>query len=187
MSGNTAATALPAAAGNGGGIFSLSSVFLNNVTVTNNSADIAGGVAGITAEFANTVIAGNHAPRAPECRFTEGARSLGYNVVGDGTECLLHGGPAPGDIIGTADTPVDPRLGPLAANGGATETHAPLANSLLLDGGTAVRWVRHRHRHLRSRPAATRVPRRISAASPVHRTATETAHSRATSVRSRRQ
>ena len=139
VSGNTAATAIPvSAAGNGGGIFSLSSVFLNNVTITNNSADIAGGVAGITAEFGNTVIAGNHALRAPDCRFTEGARSLGHNVVGDGTECLLFGGLAPGDSIGTADTPVDPRLGPLAANGGATETHAPLANSLLLDGGTEV-------------------------------------------------
>jgi CSLREA domain-containing protein len=135
VSGNQADAAI-GVNGSGGGIFTQSSLSLNNVTVTDNTADLGAGIGGLLAEIGNSVVAGNHAPRAPDCRLTEGARSLGHNVIGDGTECLLVGGPAPGDTIGTPATPIDARLGALASNGGPTQTHAPLANSPLIDAGT---------------------------------------------------
>ena len=56
----------------------------------------------------------------------------GYNVIGspdgnafvDGTN---H------DLVGTAGAPLDPKLGPLASNGGPTQTFALLAGSPALD------------------------------------------------------
>jgi hypothetical protein len=38
-------------------------------------------------------------------------------------------------LVGTADDPIDPRLGPLAFNGGPTRTHALLAGSPAIDHG----------------------------------------------------
>lgn len=40
-----------------------------------------------------------------------------------------------GNLIGTAATPIDPRLGPLANNGGPTLTHALMPGSPALDAG----------------------------------------------------
>ncbi|NBB69512.1 MAG: hypothetical protein GVY33_04180, partial [Alphaproteobacteria bacterium] len=40
-----------------------------------------------------------------------------------------------GDIVGTADDPVDPLIGDLALNGGPTPTHALLAGSPAIDAG----------------------------------------------------
>src|SRR6185369_6454437 len=50
--------------------------------------------------------------------------SLGHNIASDGT-CGLTGS---GDLNST-----DPRLAPLANNGGPTPTHAPLPGSPLFD------------------------------------------------------
>src|SRR5262249_11450467 len=55
-----------------------------------------------------------------------GATSLGNNLVGDGTGAPGFVGGTGGDRVGTAAAPIDPRLGPLADNGGPTPTHAPL-------------------------------------------------------------
>jgi CSLREA domain-containing protein len=59
-----------------------------------------------------------------------------YNLIGNNTGC---GAFVPEndneDLVGTGDAPIDPLLGPLADNGGATETHYPLAGSPVLDGG----------------------------------------------------
>ena len=38
-----------------------------------------------------------------------------------------------GDIVGTFAAPIDPRLGPLAKNGGPTRTHALLPDSPAID------------------------------------------------------
>ena len=55
-------------------------------------------------------------------------------LIGDGT-----GGdmitPATGDQIGIADSPIDPMLGPLADNGGLTQTCALLPGSPAIDAG----------------------------------------------------
>ena len=63
--------------------------------------------------------------------------SRGYNLVGD-----LTGGEiwqtATGDKLGSAESPINPGLAPLANNGGPTQTHQPLAGSAAIDMGNPV-------------------------------------------------
>ncbi len=87
--------------------------------------------------LANSVIADNvstYGFPSPDCgsgiyespgTFT----SLGYNLIENGSNCVADGDDST-DIRG-----VDPLLGPLADNGGATLTHLPLPGSPLIDAG----------------------------------------------------
>ena len=125
---------------------------LNNVTITGNTADTdgdAGGGGGVlvapgsvldpegTFNLRNTIIAGNNdispaaVGTAPDCGGT--LISQGNNLIGNPTGCGFA--PQGGDKTG-----VDPRLGPLADNGGSTFTHAVLPRSPAIDaagGGAA--------------------------------------------------
>lgn len=130
----------------GGGIRAagLTNVILSNVTITGNSANTSvrgGRGGGISASDSQTVfqllmtiVAQNFDPglTAPEC--AGAISSQGYNIIGDNTGCSFA--PAAGDQVGTAMAPVDPKLDPLAANGGPTQTHALLPGSPAIDGGT---------------------------------------------------
>ena len=129
--------------GSGGGIESFDSVTVNNVTITGNHAnsdnagvaDEGGGVVieGGTFAARNSVIANNTIGIGgvnPDCAEDPGFESLGHNLVEDpGTDCQVTGA---GDIIGQ-----DPLLGPLADNGGPTQTHALLLGSPAIDAGGA--------------------------------------------------
>lgn len=134
VSGNSAANF-------GGGIVNSSSqnrgcsgavITLNNSTVSGNSARIGGGIAQYwdntprypaTITLKNSIVAGNTASSAPDnCYGT--MTSLGHNIAGDAS-CALAG---IGDRNG-----IDPLLGPLANNGGPTQTHAPLPGSPAID------------------------------------------------------
>ena len=101
--------------------------------------------------FKNTIIAGNHANTHADCQGPPGPHgdrpvisvspgtfpSLGHNIIGDeqGCEGVFNAGV--GDQVGYPPTLVDPMLGPLANNGGPTQTHALLAGSpALAPGGT---------------------------------------------------
>ena len=134
----------------GGGIFNRGTLTLTNSTVSGNTADGAGGgisnsgeatltnstVSGNAAAFdsggilhldgpltlKNSIIAGNSAPDCDGLAVT----SLGNNIDGDST-CNLAG---PDDQPG-----VDPLLGPLADNGGPTQTQALLAGSPAINAG----------------------------------------------------
>jgi hypothetical protein len=119
--------------GNGG------QVDLNNVTITNNTADDdndndgdGGGIhqdGAATPNFRNTIIAGNIDKSTPTLDDCDGSlSSQGYNLVGNGTGCPSGG---------TGDqTTTDPKLGPLQDNGGPTETHALLSGSPAIDAAT---------------------------------------------------
>lgn len=134
ISGNS----LPGATGlSGGGIDSgANPTDLQNVTITNNS--VGGGVgegggvrAAAVVNLHNTLIASNTAAISPDC--TGNVVSQGFNIVGNDTGCAFS--PVAGDQVGTDASPLNPRLGPLAANGGATKTHALLADSPPIDTG----------------------------------------------------
>ncbi|HYD50871.1 MAG TPA: right-handed parallel beta-helix repeat-containing protein [Terriglobales bacterium] len=58
--------------------------------------------------------------------------SVGYNLIGDSTGST---GLVATDLAGTTTSPIDPLLGPLADNGGLTETLALLAGSPAIDAG----------------------------------------------------
>jgi len=58
-----------------------------------------------------------------------------YNLIGDGTGMTGLSNGVNGNLVGSADAPIDPLLGPLQDNGGPTQTHALLAGSPAIDAG----------------------------------------------------
>jgi hypothetical protein len=62
--------------------------------------------------------------------------SFGYNLLGQDEGCagLVNG--VNGDKVGTAASPINPLLGPLTGNGGATQTHALFQGSPAIDAGS---------------------------------------------------
>jgi CSLREA domain-containing protein len=122
--------------GRGGGINNTAAILnLNNVTITKNRAQIAGG--GIsnatvgssvgTVNLKNTIIAGNTSERNGRDDCSGVFTSLGVNLIQEITNCTINGGTV---------VSADPRLGPLANNGGFTLNHILLANSDAIDKGS---------------------------------------------------
>lgn len=112
-------------------------IFLTNCTITSNSAQRAPGIITFseTVEVRNTIIAGNDNPDVAG-RFI----SRGNNLIGslNDNAIVTTSGFTNGvnnDQVGTIASPLDPKLGPLANNGGPTQTHALLSNSTALDAG----------------------------------------------------
>ena len=123
------------AAANGGGIYG--SAELLGCTVTNNSAVTGGGLDLPYGSYLlhNTVVAENTATTSyPDIAGTVLPTSS-YNFIGDGTGMTGITDGTSGNQIGTGVSPIDPGLGPLAFNGGATRTHAPYLDSPLVDAG----------------------------------------------------
>jgi hypothetical protein len=124
--------------GPGGGITDLAPdgyMSLSNVTVAGNSSVKGGGglsVEGGQPQLHNTLIALNSAPVGPD--IAGPVDSQGFNLIGDGTAAY---GFVDSDMVGTADSPIDPVLGPLADNGGPTLTMALLDGSPAIDAGDA--------------------------------------------------
>ncbi|HSU82867.1 MAG TPA: CSLREA domain-containing protein [Thermoanaerobaculia bacterium] len=125
----------------GGGVYFFTSIrgTVNNSTIAGNTAAVKGGgilvetalFIGVSPKVTNSIIAGNTAPAGPDCG---GAIDSSYNLIGKGTDCA---GPSAAnhDKVGTAASPLDPKLGPLAGNGGPTPTLALLAGSPAIDAG----------------------------------------------------
>src|SRR5262249_30349594 len=125
------------AQGKGGGIFAAQATLLN-VTVTENSAHAGGGLfheaGGSGFSVKNTIVAGNLVDFAGTDRDVDGDfTSAGHNLIGDPSGGSGFFGS--GDQVGTFDNPLDPRLGPLAFNGGRPQTHALLKGSPAIDKG----------------------------------------------------
>jgi hypothetical protein len=127
VSGNTAAAAM------GGGVFARrpATLEIGNSTISNNQATTAGGgiwLAATDAWLDSTIVSGNRAGSGSD---VEAAYPLAIhgsaNLVGSsGVLVALPADTAAGD----------PRLGPLAWNGGATRTHALGAGSTAVDAGS---------------------------------------------------
>jgi CSLREA domain-containing protein len=122
----------------GGGIHT-SGLTLLNVTVAGNRAHTGGGVfvrsGGITS-VRNTLIAKNLIGQGGVGPDVFGAfTSGGHNLIGEGTGSTGFINATNGDQVGTAAHRIDPRLAPLANNGGPTPTLALLAGSPAIDHG----------------------------------------------------
>ncbi|MES2594002.1 MAG: choice-of-anchor Q domain-containing protein [Verrucomicrobiota bacterium] len=90
----------------------------------------------------NTIVAGNSAATGPDIfRGNSTLIGIGGNLIGknNGAEtAFLAGTPNPtGHYVGTTDAPLDALLGPLANNGGPTQTCLPLPGSPAIDHATA--------------------------------------------------
>jgi hypothetical protein len=136
--------------GGGGGIMAngntltirSSTIFGNTVSSVDPNA-VAGGIRSYATAVViveNTIIAGNStaAGGGPDV-FSDNTpfTSQGYNLIGksDGSAGFVNGVNA--DQVGTIASPVNPMLGPLANNGGATPTFALLSGSPALDKGNS--------------------------------------------------
>jgi len=113
----------------GGAIFhQTGTLSANHVTMTlNNAGGRGGGISLLsgTGELKNTIVAANTATTA-DPDLSGAFTSLGNNLVGDGgaSTGIVNG--LSGDLAGTSGSVIDPRLAPLADNGGRTQTHALL-------------------------------------------------------------
>jgi hypothetical protein len=135
------------AIGFGGGILIsdrnfVTDLTLTNCTVTGNSGPrgvvhVESRFAGVsTARLKNTLVAGNSPPNFG--KFVIGSSSatltsLGHNLEGDGSSGFTNS--VNGDLVGTMSNPLDALLGPLADNGGPTQTHALLLGSPAINAG----------------------------------------------------
>jgi len=121
----------------GGGLYAYAKtqVAFSGSTITGNAAVKNGG--GIFAEIApfigvtqpelrDSILAGNTGSPQRDCTGT--VQSDGYNLVGDASDCIdFQSGHH--DLSGINGVIIDPKLGPLASNGGPTPTHSLLAGS----------------------------------------------------------
>jgi hypothetical protein len=113
-----------------------------NCTIADNFADLGGGgvflgpAPGHEVQVRNSIIARNAVGPAGSGMDVSGTfSSIGHNFIGDPTGSTGFTDGVNGDRVGTAANPLDPRLGPLAFNGGPTMTHALLAGSPAIDRG----------------------------------------------------
>ncbi|MBX9582470.1 MAG: right-handed parallel beta-helix repeat-containing protein [Gemmataceae bacterium] len=107
----------------GGGVYNAGTALLAGVTVVRNSAGTGGGVYNFSRlTLANCVVA--DATGGGDLSAPGGGLTLtGVNLVEDGS------------VVGAGVLNVDPLLGPLADNGGPTQTHLPAAGSPVIDAG----------------------------------------------------
>ncbi|HET9210037.1 MAG TPA: CSLREA domain-containing protein [Thermoanaerobaculia bacterium] len=127
-------------AGLGGGLYLFSSVraTVSNATIAGNSAALKGGgvfvenaaFIGLPPKVTSSILAGNTASSEPDC---SGTLNSAYDLIGNGAGCF--GPPGSHNKVGTAASPIDPKLGPLAVNGGPTPTLALLGGSPAIDAG----------------------------------------------------
>jgi hypothetical protein len=114
--------------GDGGGILVGSSggTSLTNVTIFQNTASGLGGnldlISGSTATLTNTIVAGGSASAGADVDNAGTLTSGTNNLIGKGVTGSFT--PGSGDKIGSAGSPIDPLLLPLANNGGPTFTNA---------------------------------------------------------------
>jgi CSLREA domain-containing protein len=103
-----------------------------NLTITGNRANLGGGVAQDSGPvlLKNSLVAGNFYLTGTTANDIFGSvdASSSFNLIGTGGSGGLNDG-VNNNQVGVAD----PRLGPLADNGGATFTHSLLSNSTALD------------------------------------------------------
>jgi CSLREA domain-containing protein len=122
-----------------GGISQNGFAVLYNVTITNNTGvgNLAGSsrgggiqiVEGKTTVVKNSIIAGNHGGLGPNDCVGQLSGDSKYNLIGDTNACTIP------SFVSTFLQDIDPLLGPLASNGGPTQTHLPAANSPILEAG----------------------------------------------------
>ncbi|MCS6290182.1 MAG: hypothetical protein H8K10_14605 [Nitrospira sp.] len=121
-----------------GGIFQAGSAVLNNVTITKNkgrgnfpSSFSGGGIQNVgTTTLKNSIIADNEGDGGPnDCVGSLNANSK-YNLIGDRIGCNIPASTEPTFLFNPK-----PELGPLANNGGPTQTHLPAPTSPALNAG----------------------------------------------------
>jgi CSLREA domain-containing protein len=146
---NSTVSGNSARSGFGGGIFNIGGggtearVTLLNSTVVRNSApeEGGGGIAQTGADPAlrltNSLVAQNSASTGPDVLdlgVPQGGVSARFSLIGNGSSSGITN--TNGNQVGTPSNPIDPKIGPLADNGGPTKTHALLLGSPAIDAAS---------------------------------------------------
>src|SRR5262249_20072644 len=125
-----------ASGGFGGGIFAPAS---SNALVVIQNSVIAQNMSGIRAccgsSLFNPFCCGSITNFAPGPDLAGTFTSNGQNLIGIGNGSGGFTNAVGVDLVGSANAPIDPLLGPLQDNGGLTRTHALLPGSPALDAG----------------------------------------------------
>ena len=133
VSGNSSGTS-------GGGIFTSRDLLLTNSTVTDNSASLSGGGIAFSSSngssrLLNSIVAGNGGNSiAPDLLPSSGVTNnliVENSLIGDITRSGITSATGTGNILNQS-----PLLGPLADNGGPTQTHALLSGSTAINAGS---------------------------------------------------
>ncbi len=133
-----------ATANYGGGIYNRNSMTLSNVTFSGNSANYGGGIYNKNSmTLTNVTFSGNTATAGGGGMWNEGSASnatLTNAILWGNTPTQIDGNPATvtysdiqGGYPGTGNSVSDPLLGPLADNGGYSQTHALGSGSPAID------------------------------------------------------
>jgi hypothetical protein len=136
LSGNNASGVQNSVEGGAIANFGSASMTITASTISNNVATSARGASGGgiyntgTVTSGNTIVARNTANTGPDVFGF--LTSQGYNLIGNGTS---GSGFTDTDLVGTADMPIDPMLGPLRDNGGPTQTMALRPGGPALNAG----------------------------------------------------
>ena len=145
---NSTITGNSATVNQGGGVKNYidSTMNINNSTITGNFA--VRGAAGVYQQESfvaedNTVISGTLNLNSSIVAGNENNLDLGgdsfnsggNNLIGNGDGFEAYFNSSQGDLVGTTDNPLDPKLGELQPNGGLTETIALLDGSPAIDAG----------------------------------------------------
>jgi predicted outer membrane repeat protein len=125
----------------GAGLANRGTLEITNSTITGNTGESVGGILSSrgTVSLSNTIVAGNTATlpfgtNHPDIRGTIDSNSH-HNLIGDGTGMTGISDGVNGNQVGTAASPIDPLLAPLADNDGPTMTHALLPGSPAINAG----------------------------------------------------
>ena len=110
---------------------------INNSTISDNQATVfAGGISG-SADITSSIVADNSNNNNTGTNNLSGEfTSGGNNLIADGDGATGFTNGKNGDIVGTTENPIDPQLGELQDNGGATPTQELLAESPAIDAGS---------------------------------------------------
>jgi hypothetical protein len=139
ISGNRGASGFRAG---GIGVYGGTAVIENSTISSNAAGQQAGlldGGGGIDSDgnvvLYDTLVAGNTGSLANPTDVSGAFLSLGHNLIGKANP--LSSGFVASDLLGTIASPMDPKLGPLANNGGPTPTMALLTGSPAIGTGTS--------------------------------------------------
>lgn len=130
------------------GILAGTANITNSTVSDNNTSNTSDGNSGFATEIltrggtvniASSVVTGNSKENNSGDKFTDlGGEFIsgGNNLIaeGDGANGLVNG--ENGDLVGTTENPIDPNLGELQDNGGATPTKELLKGSPAIDAGS---------------------------------------------------
>ncbi|MFM2314973.1 MAG: hypothetical protein RLZZ04_4249 [Cyanobacteriota bacterium] len=109
---------------------------ISNSTISGNDG-VGYGVSASEGTITSSIIAGNVSDDGKNTKDLRGEiTSGGNNLIGDrgNVEAFVDGENE--DLVGTSESPIDPQLGELQDNGGATPTQELLADSPAIDAGS---------------------------------------------------